>query len=105
MIFTREYKKNWSAYEKITFRFLFLYFTLYVLSIFTGGLWEPIINWIGNSIFKINYEFSSNGRGSGDTTYAYLLLFLFFCLSILGSLIWSLIDKKGTHTINFNMVF
>lgn len=96
MIFTREKKETWNLFEKISFRFLFLYFTLYIISIFTGGLWEPVINWIGKSIFQINYEFSANGKGSGDTTYAYLLLFLFFCISILGGFLWSLIDKKRT---------
>lgn len=94
MIFTREKKETWNLFEKISFRFLFLYFTLYIISIFTGGLWEPVINWVGKSIFQINYEFSANGKGSGDTTYAYLLLFLFFCISILGGFLWSLIDKK-----------
>ena len=94
MILTREKKDFWSSFEKMSFRFLFLYFTFYILSIFTGGLWEPIINWIGTSIFNIDYEFSSNGKGSGDTTYAYLLQFLFLCLSILGTIIWSFIDRK-----------
>ena len=94
MILTREKKEIWNSFEKISFRFLFLYFTLYIISIFTGSLWEPIINWIGSTIFNIDYDFSSNGKGSGDTTYAYLLLFFFLCLSILGSIIWSFIDKK-----------
>ncbi len=94
MIFTREFKDIWNNYEKITFRFLFVYFICYVLSIFTGGLWEPIINWLGTTIFNIEYEFSSNGRGSGDTTYAYLMLFLFFCFSLLSCLVWSLLGRK-----------
>ena len=94
MILTREKKEIWSSFEKMSFRFLFLYFTFYILSIFTSPLWEPIINWIGTSIFNIDYEFSSNGKGSGDTTYAYLLLFLFLCLSLLGTIIWSFIDRK-----------
>lgn len=94
MILTRERKEHWTLLEKISFRFLFLYFTLYVFSIFTAPLWEPIVHWIGTSIFKIDYSFSSNGRGSGDTTYSYLLLFLFFCLAIIGSAIWSFMDQK-----------
>lgn len=94
MILTREKKEVWNLFEKISFRFLFLYFTLYIFSLFTATLWEPIINWIGTSIFKIDYDFSSNGKGSGDTTYAYLLLFLFFWLSVLISIIWSFLDKK-----------
>lgn len=96
MIFTREKKQIWSLYEKISFRFLFLYFILYAFSIFTGPLWEPIINWIGTSVFEISYEFSANGKGSGDTTYAYLLLFLFFCIAVFGSFLWSIIDTKRT---------
>lgn len=94
MILTREKKEIWNSFEKVSFRFLFLYFTLYILSLFTASIWNPIIQWLGTSVFDINYEFSSNGRGSGDTTYAYLLLFLFFCLSVIGGFIWSLIDRK-----------
>ena len=94
MILTREKKETWNLFEKISFRFLFLYFTFYILSIFTAGIWEPVIKWIGSSIFNIGYEFSSNGRGSGDTTYAYLLLFLFLFLSIFFTIIWSILDKK-----------
>ncbi|WP_288956427.1 hypothetical protein [uncultured Polaribacter sp.] len=94
MILTREKKEIWSSFEKMSFRFLFLYFSLYVLSIFTSSLWEPVINWIGTFVFNIDYDFSSNGRGSGDTTYAYLMLFLFLCFSILGNIIWSFLDRK-----------
>ena len=84
---------------------MFLYFTLYILSLFTASLWEPIINWIGTSIFNIEYNFSSNGKGSGDTTYAYLLLFLFFCLSFMASIIWSLLDKKRKSYNQFQYGF
>ena len=56
MILTREKKEVWNLFEKISFRFLFLYFTLYIFSLFTATLWEPIINWIGTSIFKIDYD-------------------------------------------------
>lgn len=94
MILTREKKEVWNVFEKTSFRFLFLYFLLYVLSIFSATLWEPIIKFIGTELFNINYEFSANGKGSGDTTYAYLLLFLFFWLAIIGSFIWSVIDRK-----------
>jgi hypothetical protein len=94
MILTRERKEKWNLLEKTIFKFLFLYFLLYILSIFTAPLWEPIVKWVGTSIFNIQHEFSSNGKGSGDTTYAYLLLFLFFCLSIFGSVFWSLLDSK-----------
>jgi len=94
MILTRESKETWNVFEKISLRFLFLYFTLYIISIFTAPLWAPIINWMGTSIFNIDYTFSSNGSGSGDTTYSYLLLFLFFCLSVIGGFIWSFIDRK-----------
>ena len=105
MILTRERKEVWSFFEKISFRFLFLYFTLYILSLFTASLWEPIINWIGTSIFNIDYDFSSNGKGSGDTTYAYLLLFLFFWLATISSIIWSFLDRKRKSYNQFQYGF
>lgn len=94
MIFTREYKKNWNLFNKISFRFLIIYFALYGLSGFTGSLWQSLVYWLGENVFSISYEYSSKGYGSGDTTYQYIQTFLFICLSVFTALIWSLADYK-----------
>jgi hypothetical protein len=68
-----------------------------------GAIWETPIYWISKNIFSIQYEYSSNGYGSGDTTYQYLTVFLLFCLAVTGTIIWSLIDfnRKSYNKLNY----
>jgi hypothetical protein len=105
MIFTREYKENWNLFNKISFRFLFIYFLLYCLGGFLGTLWEPTIHWLAEKVFSIEYDFSSKGYGSGDTTYQYIQVFLFFCLAIFGAIIWSIADfkRKSYNKLNYGL--
>lgn len=94
MIFTREKKELWGLSNKIAFRFLFTYFTLYCSSIFLGKLWSPIIYWIGKNILNIGYEFTHIGYGSGDTTYANIQVLLFISIALSVTLATSIIDRK-----------
>ena len=105
MIFTRTYKDNWSFFNKISFRFLFIYFVSYCLSGFIGATLESPVRWIADNIFSISYEFSSKATGSGDTTYKYIQTFLFFCIALFGTLIWSLLDRKRKSYNKFNYGF
>ena len=105
MIFTREYKENWNLFNKISFRFLFIYFVLYCLSGFIGATLESPVRWIADNIFSISYEFSSKATGSGDTTYKLIQTFLFFCLAFFGTIIWSLLDRKRKSYNKFNYGF
>lgn len=94
MILTRAHKSNWKLANKVFLRFLICYFVLYVFSGLTAALWKPLVFWAGDHIFKVPYDFTSKGYGSGDTTFDYLLVFVIFCVSFLGALLWSLIDHK-----------
>jgi len=94
MIFTREGKDLWSTANKIIFRFIFSYCCLYMLSVFASTFWNPIIQWIGSDLLEIDYTFTSSGRGSGDTTYQYVVVLFVFVISIITTIIWSLIDRK-----------
>ncbi|WP_408040255.1 hypothetical protein [Tenacibaculum amylolyticum] len=99
---------TWSVFEKISFRFFFTYFILfiflnnngafpfygYVNHIFNLGLYE-IIPWIGEHILGITYEIRVGPNGSGDTTYDYLLIFTLFVIAIITAIIWSVIDRKA----------
>ena len=105
MIFTREYKKNWNLFNKVSFRFLFIYFVLYCLSGFIGAAFESPVRWIADNVFSISYEFSSKATGSGDTTYKYIQIFLFFCIAFFGTIIWSFLDRKRKSYNKFNYGF
>ena len=65
MFLSQEYKDPWSFTSKLIFRFLFIYFVLYILLMFMSSLYEPIFRWIGTSILGINYDYEVSGSGSG----------------------------------------
>ena len=97
--------KSWSSGKKITFRFLFIYFILYTcpfpIGIFSfvgdfnfAVLWNPMVVWTGKTILKIPYEITVLPNGSGDTTWNYVQVFMFSILSVLGTLVWSIADRR-----------
>jgi hypothetical protein len=61
---------------------------------FTSSLFERSFKWIGEHLLGFTYQFDVNGFGSGDNTYAYITLFVNFCIAILITALWYLIDKK-----------
>ncbi len=102
MIKTQEYKSNWSLIQKTVFRFLFLYFGIYIILFFTASLFESPFRWIGNHLLGFNYSYNVSGNGSGDHTYAYITLFINSLLAIILLPIWSFLDKKRT---SYNKLF
>lgn len=100
---------EWNPLRKIGFRFAFIYFLLYSfpfpLSTIPGISWLSnfyynflafLIPWVGNTFLGIE-EISTVPTGSGDTTYGYVSLFSFLCLAALGTLIWSILDRKRNN--------
>ena len=106
----------WDWYEKILFRFFFVFFILFILSAKNGAfkgdfasLSAPISNQlnklvpsVSKQVLKIPYEFEQNGYGGGDNTYSYVVLFILFAISIIGCLLWSVIDLRRK---NYNALY
>lgn len=97
---------DWSLPKKIGFRFIFLFFLLYIAIHNNGAFpfWgilfeypteglEKLIPWIGKHILGISYEITVMPTGSGDTTYDYVALFTIFVTAFLGTLTWSIVDR------------
>ncbi len=98
-------KTNWSFIEKITFRFFFVYFILFILSINNEAFpiyyhyIEPILHkgfklfvpWFGENVLHVNKIYPIHGF---DTLYMYILLLILLIISIAGTIAWSLIDHK-----------
>ena len=101
-ILTQEYKAQWSTLSKLVFRALFSYFVLYILLMILSPLFETSYRWIGEVLFKINYEYEVNGNGSGDHTFAYITLFVTVVSSFITLLTWSLLDRSRK---NYNALF
>src|SRR5882757_8625984 len=92
----------WKAYEKIIFRIFFIYVFIYIVPLdYTYFQKIVAIHW---SVFKFqdintigNYspKLHSNERGNDLLGFVYA-----FGISIVGALIWSLIDRKrNSYTV------
>jgi hypothetical protein len=79
---------NGLLWQRIGFRFSFLFFGLVVFLINNGAfsfwyLLQPLYNpylqnfivWVGKAILKLPYPITVFTNGSGDTTYDWVLLF------------------------------
>lgn len=100
-------ENKWSRLGKIGFRFSFIYFLLIILFQNNGAypyfdyiakwpseLMQKIAVWFGQDVIGITYNINIGPNGSGDTTYDYLVVFVVFIIAILGTLIWSILDRK-----------
>lgn len=94
MILTQEYQDVWSSAKKALFKFIFTYFSLYILLMFSSSLFEIPFRWLGNTLLGIDYSYDINGYGSGDHTYAYITLFINTILAIIISLFWIFLDRN-----------
>lgn len=96
----------WPLWQRLLFRFGMIYVLLYSLPFpldqlpfmewladATKAVWEPIANLIAVHLLGIEAVVDQQG-GSGDTTYNYVHLITIMSLSLLGTLIWSLLDRK-----------
>lgn len=100
----------WPGAQKIAFRFIFLYFGLFILIQNNGAypLWgyvlqrletpmHTLIPWIGKNILHLPYDITIFTNGSGDTTYDYVIIFTIFSVSLAGTLAWSFLDRNRTN--------
>jgi len=101
---------EWQLPKKLALRFGFIFTILFIflldwysnafsLGVFFLGklnkILDPVIFWIGDKLFGINYPILTPTPGNhSDSTYIYTLYFTMIALSIVGALIWSLIDRK-----------
>ncbi len=104
---------DWSPAKRVAFRFCFLYFGLYIF--FTqmltslllaatndNGSFEvdytrpvqAVIVWIGHHLFGIAHPILTALTGSGDRLFDWIELPCFLALAIVGTIIWSAVDRK-----------
>ncbi|MBC8753181.1 hypothetical protein H2O64_00770 [Kordia sp. YSTF-M3] len=105
----------WTIFQKIGFRFFFIYTLLFTspfpLNIFDflsniinkidEFIWLNLVPYIGENILNVFIDSSGSYRftGSGDTTYNYVQIFCYFLIAVLGTLIWSLIDRNRKNYV------
>jgi hypothetical protein len=112
---TIETNQNWSHFQKIAFRFCFIFFALHNFNFPIGeipvvgewiseqyeNLWDKLVNWGGKLFFSIP-EITIKPAGSGDTTWNWVQEFLILLLSALCCVIWSLFDRKRPNYQGLN---
>lgn len=69
------------------------------------GVYQKIVPWVGQRILNIEKPITIFQNSSGDKTYDYVLLFLLFIVAILGTIIWSIPDKKNRTYEKLNYWF
>ena len=98
---------QWSTAQKIGFRFLFIYFILFICFQNNGAFpyWYVIfkypfealnafIPWLCSNVFGIAEEVTYKYTGSVDTLFDYMVVLTLFSIAVFASLIWSLIDRN-----------
>lgn len=97
----------WNIYKKVSFRFFFILLPLFIIlnnnGAFTflsvilqlpGKVLHNFIPWFSKHIIHYNYDFTIYTNGSGDTSYDWVLLLFIFFVSVIGCIIWSVLDRK-----------
>lgn len=107
MIREQDHGKPWPFWQRVAFRFVFCYFTLYVLS------WPFFAKKPGMAIFDKLHHYIMGGAANvfntcimhfpgrfkapatmNDSPYRLTQIVLFFCLSVLITIAWSYIGRK-----------
>lgn len=110
-------QQAWSAGEKIRFRFIFIFFLLFILPFplsyvlgafnidFISAPYGDFWNWVASKtaqIFLNIEELSTRPTGSGDKTVDWILYTLNLTLAIVGTIIWSILDR---HRKNYYLLW
>jgi uncharacterized membrane protein YphA (DoxX/SURF4 family) len=104
---TNSFTSSWSHTRKIFFRLAFLFFTLYIFFNPNAGVpfselifdqyikpFHLFIPWVGKHVLHLPYDIVNFNNGSGDTTYDLLIYVMIVVLSVLGCVVWSLLDRR-----------
>lgn len=100
----------WPTWQKITFRFIFIYFALNFqpwswVGFIPGVGWlsqvyysaeSALVNAANTHVFHVR-DVLVPVNGSGDTSYAWVQLWLFLSLALFGTILWSILDRKRPH--------
>jgi hypothetical protein len=105
-------KADWNIATRITFRFLFCYFGLYIFNILANtatsllpwlrypiqayqNVWERVVPWVGVHILHLDHPAKRViPSGSGDQTFNWVQVFCYLALAVLGTILWSVLDRK-----------
>jgi hypothetical protein len=117
-----EHTGDWSLTHRLLFRFTALYWILYCIPQFgcaslvdilpwgseklSGWMAWPLQQpslWLGTHVFHLQGEAATfHPTGSGDTALDYVLVLVIAVLAVLGTVVWSLLDRKRKQYRTFD---
>lgn len=104
--------KHWSLATRIAFRFVFVYYLLYISPGPVGALspyhpanelernvfvwaWHQVVPWVGINVLHFSSaQLAEVPNGSGDELYDYVLILCLLVTAVLITAIWSWLDRK-----------
>ena len=109
-ILTTPEAARWSGWQKVSFRFFFIYFLLFIDPIqqvpsilgwkYVQGVYENVLDWAIDLADRYLFHIHPPGvpvpvnDGAGDTSQHWAQFWLYVLLAAVGCLIWSLADKR-----------
>lgn len=113
-------QQAWSTKEKISFRFSFIFFLLFILPFplsyifgifdlyFLDTAFSNFWNWcatqVATGILGME-ELATNPTGSGDKTVDWIFYTLYLVIAIIGTIIWSLLDRSRSNYYRLWRIF
>ncbi|MTI31419.1 hypothetical protein [Xanthovirga aplysinae] len=104
--------------NRVLFRFIVIFVFLWTIPFpfdiisefendpkFSLDFYKKIVPWIGNNILTLENPLDTSYTGSGDKTYYYVLLVFQLFLAVIGTLVWTLLDKKKRDYKKLNYWF
>ncbi|WP_221393017.1 hypothetical protein [Dyadobacter sp. NIV53] len=108
---TEETNKNWNWYEKLAFRFFFILLIMHaepwgwpaslpVVGDYLGLIIQPyydFFDWLTGLVKKhiLHTDLIITPNGSGDTIDSWIIYSLIFVISLAGTIIWTLTDRRN----------
>lgn len=103
--------ESWHWTKKAGFRFLASYFVLYTVpfplsyipvlggypSMWVHQLWLKVVPWVAEHVLGLDDPVVWQATGSGDTTFAFVQLFVTFVLAAVVAVVWSVLDRRRPH--------
>jgi hypothetical protein len=97
-------QNSWNLTTKLSFRFFFAYFALYIFPFPLSAIqvpfdfsliWDAPVLWFGKMFF--GYDITIRPNGSGDTTWNYIQVLMIAIISFLATVVWSIVDHKRSN--------
>lgn len=105
---------QWNVLTRISFRFCFVYFSLFcvvfsqIILVFAGIAGQqvfpndiviqlmtrlsPLTEWVGDHVFNTETPLETNG--SGDQAAIWVLVFMMLVVALVSTVVWSLLDRR-----------